>query len=103
MTQAIAMLLPALVAVSFFNHLHRGRLAARELVTYYGLFALLINISLYAIVLYLFDNPSITFTDQFFIKYAGLALVFAVIFPLAVNLATTSIGLEVKKNEHPKK
>lgn len=98
MTQVIAMLLPALVALQFFNHLHRGKLTNKQLISFYGIFALLINVSLYAIIIYLLGKDSVSFDGRNFVTYSAGALALGVILPLAINVMQNSISIEVRKN-----
>ena len=103
MLEAIALLAPSLVALRFYDHLHRNKLPARMLVMSYGVFVLIINIALYAATLYLANHDGIVFTDTYFIKYTLCALVLSGIMPLVLNLAESTVSVKVIKANGRKK
>lgn len=103
MLEAIALLSPALVALRFYDQLHENKLPTRILVTSYGIFVILINLSLYAATLYLANHEDIVFTDAYFIKYLICALVLSVIMPFVVNLTEATISVKVTKSNGRKK
>lgn len=98
MHEFVALLAPGLIALGFYNHLHRNKLSKRKLVTSYGLFVVLINLCAYLVTIYLFAQEKIAFHDKAFIKYLITASVFALVLPFVINLVENTISLEVKKN-----
>lgn len=103
MTEAIAFLSPAALAIILFRHLRGDSMRKHDLWFYYLMFVGAINVIVYAITLYLMNNERVIFTDVFFIKYTLIASVIGIIIALATNYATTSVTIEMVKNEKSKK
>ena len=99
MIEAIALAAPGLMAVGFYNHLHHGNLAPRQLICMYGTFVLLINVCAYLIYTYLFNVSSIEFDSKTFITYSILAAILAFIMPFVVRLAESTVAIEVKPSD----
>lgn len=99
MLEVIALTAPTLVALGFYNHLHRNQLSTRKLVFNAGVFAIFINACCYLVVLYMFGNDEVVFTDKFFVKYLILATAFSLVLPFVVNLIEHTVAIEVKKND----
>jgi len=102
MLEAIALFAPPLIALRFYNHLHRDKLSARALTMSYGVFVIFINLCMYLAILYLFGQKSVNFDDKSFINYILAAVVLAFIFPFVVNLLESSISINVKRNVRKK-
>lgn len=98
MQESIALIAPALVALGFYNHLHRNRLKTRNLVFGFGIFALFINLCSFLIILFLFGADSVSFKDKEFVHYLLISGGLALVLPLVVNLIENTIAIEVKKN-----
>lgn len=98
MLELIALLAPALMALGVYNHLHRGKLAVRNLVFTYGVFAVFINLCAFLVTLYLFGNDTVSFVGKPFVKYIILASLLALALPFVVNLIEHTVAIEVKKN-----
>ncbi len=98
MQELVALLAPALVALGFYNHLHRNKLTARRLATSYGIFALFINLCSYLVIIFIFGQDVISFENKSFILYLIISAVFAFVLPLVVNLIENTVAIEVKKN-----
>ena len=98
MLEAIVLFAPALIALRFYNHLHRNKLTARMLVTTYGVFVVLINVTLYAVSVYLLGQESVEFSDRAFVNYLLGAVVLAFIFPFVVNLLEHTVSIKIKRN-----
>lgn len=96
--QAIAMLAPALIAVSFYSHLHRNKIKTHSMISSYGIFVVFINLCLYLISAHILNIETLNFDDRTFIKYTLAASAFAFILPLVVNLIESSLSVEVNKN-----
>ena len=97
MLEAIALFAPSLIALRFYNHLHGNKLSARYLTMSYGLFVVFINLIMYLIVLYLFNQPSVQFDDKSFVNYVLFATILALIFPFVVNLVESSVSINVRR------
>ncbi len=98
MLDAIALFAPALIALRFYSHLRGGHLTARSLVMSYGVFVLCINLCMYLIQLYLFNQESVQFQDKAFVNYVVVAAILSLIFPFVVNLIEKTISIDVKHN-----
>lgn len=98
MQELVALLAPALVALGFYNHLHRNKLSARRLVTSYGVFALFINLCSYLVIIFIFGRDEVSFEHKSFILYLIVSALFAFALPLVVNLIENTVAIEVKKN-----
>lgn len=98
MHELVALLAPGLIALGFYNHLHRNKLSKRKLVTSYGLFVVLINLGVYLVTLYLFGQDEVAFDNKSFINYLFGASIFAFLMPFVVNLIENTVSLEVKRN-----
>lgn len=102
MQEAIALLAPALMALGFYNHLHRNKLSNRRLVFAYSVFVIFINLCSYLLLFYVLGQDEIQFTNKSMILYLIFSSIFAFIWPFVVNLVENTIAIEVKKND-PKK
>lgn len=102
MQALIALLAPALVALGFYNHLHRDNLSTRKLFFSYGVFALFINLCSYMVVELVMNRP-VSFEGKSFIFYLILSAVFSFILPFVVNLIEQSVSIEVKHNDNKPK
>ncbi len=98
MQSLIALLAPALVAIGFYNHLHRDNLSTRKLFFSYGVFSLFINLCSY-MVIELIMNRSVSFEGKLFIFYLIISAIFSFVLPFVVNLIEQSISIEVKRND----
>ena len=98
MQETIALLAPALVALGFYNHLNRNKLSTRKLVFSFGVFALLVNLCSYMVLLFLFNVGGIYFEHKSFAVYLLIAGVFAFVLPFIVNLVENAVSIEVKRN-----
>lgn len=98
MLEAIALFAPPLIALRFYSHLHRNKLSARSLIMSYGVFVIFINLCMYLAILYLFAQDSVAFDDKSFVGYVVFATILAFIVPFVVNLAETTIAIDVKRN-----
>lgn len=99
MLEAIALLIPPLMAVGVHNHLHREQLKLRHLAFIYAVFVVLINIVLFVITLYLFKHSEVVFTSSYFVKYLAAGSVLAIVLPFVLNLIEASVSVTVKKND----
>ena len=102
MQEAIALFMPALIALGVYNHLHRGKLTPRKLAFSYGIFAVFINLCGFLVSIYLFGNQDMNFSGKDFIRYISLASVLALVMPFVVNLIENTVAIEVKKNDETK-
>lgn len=99
MQESIALVAPALMALGFYNHLHRGKLKTRNLVFGFGVFALFINLCSFMIILFLLGADGVSFKDKGFVHYLLISGGLAIALPLVVNLVETAVAIEVKKND----
>ena len=98
MQEIVALLAPALVALGFYNHLHRNKLSTRRLFFSYGIFSLFINLCSYLVIIFIFGNGSVSFSDKSFILYLIISAIFAFILPFVVNLIENTVAIEVRRN-----
>ncbi len=98
MQEFVALLAPALVALGFYNHLHRNKLSTRRFASSYGIFALFINLCSYLVIIFIFGNDTVSFEGRSFIVYLVTSAIFAFILPFVVNLIENTVSIEVRKN-----
>lgn len=98
MQEIVALMAPALIALGFYNHLHRNKLSTRRLFFSYGIFSVFINLCSYLVIIYILGNDEVSFDNKSFITYLITAGVFAFILPFVVNLIENTIAIEVRKN-----
>lgn len=99
MQECVALLAPALVALGFYNHLHRNDLSTRKLVFSFSVFAVFINLCNYMVQLLLLGRDGVYFEHKSFIIYLLISSVFAFVLPFVVNLIENSVAIEVEKND----
>ena len=98
MQEIIALLAPTLVALGFYSHLKGDKISTRKLFFNLGLFALLVNLSTYLVIIFLLGKDGVYFEHKFLVGYLIIAGLFAFIIPLLVNLIENSISIEVRKD-----
>lgn len=95
----LAIFMPALVAVGVFDYLNKRSVSRRSILTYFGLFAILINLCAFLVTLFIFDFPEVDLTGKSLARYLILTLILSVILPFVVNLVKSIISIEIKKND----
>ena len=98
MLEIIALFAPPLVALRFYSHLHRNKLSARHLIMSYGVFVLFINLCMYLTILYVLQQPKVSFDDKTFVSYALFATLLSLVIPFVVNMIENMVSVEVKRN-----
>ena len=98
MQECIALLAPALVALGFYNHLHRDKLSTKKLIFSFGTFALFVNICTYLVVIFLLGNDGVYFEHKPLVLYLVISAVFAFVLPFVVNLVEHAVAIEVRRN-----
>ena len=97
--QIIALFLPSFIALKILDHLCRNLLRAKDLIIYYFILNIFINLSLYIITIYVFANPIIAFDDQFTIKYLTVAIVLSIVYPILLKTISKSITIRVEEHK----
>ena len=98
MQECIALLAPSLVALGFYNHLHRDKLSTKKLLFSFGIFTLFITLCTYLVVLFLLGSDGVYFEHKSLVLYLVVAAVFAFVLPFVVNLLEHAVAIEVKHN-----
>lgn len=98
MQEIIALLAPALVALGFYSHLNRDNLSIRKLFFNLGVFALLVNLCTYLVIIFVLGQDGVYFEHKSLVGYLIIAGIFAFIIPLLVNLVENSVSIEVKQD-----
>ena len=99
MQECIALLAPTLIALGFYNHLNRDKLSAKKLLFSFGVFALLVNLCTYLVLIFLLGKDGVYFEHKPLISYFIVSGIFAFILPFVVNLVEHAIAIEVKHND----
>lgn len=99
MHEIIALVAPALIALGFYGHLKHNKLSSRKLLTSFGLFLVLINLCMYLVIIYVFNQDQVLFDNKSFITYLIGASLFAFILPFVVNLVENVVAIEVRQND----
>ncbi len=86
------------MALGFYNHLHRNKLTTRNLVSSYGVFALLINLCTHLVIIFILGRDTVYFQDKSFILYLVISAIFAFVMPFVVSLIENTVAIEVRKN-----
>lgn len=98
MIEFIALFFPAGIALALYDHLKSSTLSVRNTIFYYATFNVLINLISFAVVIYIFGNSSIDFSDSFFVRYVLMASVLGIVLAMSINAITTAVDIKVSNN-----
>ena len=99
MQEVLALLAPAIIALGFFNHLHRDAISIRKLIFNYGLFVVLVNLCTYSTILFVLGYDGVYFDHKSIVIYLIISTIFAFILPFVINLIENSVAIEVTRND----
>jgi len=99
--QLMALLLPSVVSLKIYEKLEGEENRIQKLVKKYLKALLIVNVIVYAIVIYIVKQKDFVFTNQFTLKYIVLATTVSVIYPMIEKLirAKAEMGIEVKAGD----
>lgn len=99
MQEIIALVAPTLVALGFYSHLKRDNLSTRKLLFNLGVFALLVNLCTYLVIIFVLGQDGVYFEHKSLVQYLLIGGIFAFILPLVVNSIENSVDIEVRRND----
>ena len=103
MDQFMALFFPAFVALKIFDHLHRNKLATKDLVMYYFIFATLINLAVYVIHVYAFGSKELVFTALPAVRYLVLAVLVSIFMPFLMSIVSKGISINLEDKRKAKR
>ena len=103
MNELMALLLPSIISLKMQRKISKTEETIKKQVERYLIYALIINLIIYIVAIYLFKNQEIVFTTVFTIKYIIMAIVVAFILPIIEQIIRENIEIGVKVEKDEKK
>ena len=98
MVQFLCMFMPSLLAVAILAGLQKRKLDCSYIVLAFGSFASVINLSVFFVLTYVFNNKHYllnagSFTNAFTVKYLFMSVVLAVVLPIVFEALRKNIQM----------
>jgi len=103
MNQIIAMLLPSVIGLKMYNKINKREEIVRKQVERYLIYVLFVNLILYLVIIFIFNQSEIVFTAMFTVKYIILSLVVAIVFSIIEKIIKDNIDIGVKVEKYEEK
>ncbi len=95
MNQFICMFAPIFIALGIYIHYCGNKFTARDLIIAYFTFFTIINLLIYSIVIYVFHNEMLCFTDIFTIKYLSLSIVLSAFVAFIGSIISRRLDIKI--------
>lgn len=94
--QLMALLLPGIIYLKAYEKFSKKETKGEESIRKYLTGTMIINMSIYFIVIYILKTPLFIFTNQFTLKYMVLSIMVAVIFAIIERIIKANVEIEME-------